>query len=127
PAHRCRGLRSAARLSRMSDEFLDIFRTEAAERLETIAGLLMRAEQDDSDASAVHALMREAHTLKGAAGMVGLPGVAADAHALEDAVGPVRESGGPLPATLVPGLLELVDRMRQGALGAPLPEQPAAG
>jgi two-component system chemotaxis sensor kinase CheA len=110
----------------MSDDFLDIFRTEATERLETIAGLLMRAEQGDSDSSAVHALMREAHTLKGAAGMVGLPGVADDAHALEDAVGPVRESGGPLPATLVPSLLELVDRMRLGAFGAPSPEQPPA-
>ena len=110
----------------MSDDFLDIFRTEATERLETIAGLLMRAEQGDSDSSAVHALMREAHTIKGAAGMVGLPGVADDAHAFEDAVGPVRESGGPLPATLVHSLLELVDRMRLGALGAPSPEQPPA-
>jgi two-component system chemotaxis sensor kinase CheA len=110
----------------MSDDFLDIFRTEATERLETIADLLMRAELGDSDSSAVHALMREAHTLKGAAGMVGLSDVADDAHALEDAVGPVRESGGPLPATLVPSLLALVDRMRLGALGAPSPEQPAA-
>jgi two-component system, chemotaxis family, sensor kinase CheA len=110
----------------MSDDFIEIFRAEAAERLDTIAGLLMLAEQGHSDAGSVHALMREAHTLKGAAGMVGLADVAAHAHAFEDALGPVRASGDPVPVNLVPSLLELVDRMRLGALDVRAPESAVA-
>src|SRR5205807_1969535 len=113
PARRRHRLRSAARLSRMSDDFLDIFRTEATERLETIAGLLMRAEQGDSDASAVHALMREAHTLNGAAGMVGLPGVADDAHELKDAALRMRMQ----PLSSIAGPLRRAVRETATALG----------
>lgn len=109
----------------MSDDFLEIFKAEATERLETIADLLLRAERGgDSDTASVHALMREAHTLKGAAGMVGMDEVAAIAHEFENVLAPVREQGGPVPPELVPTLLAAADRMREGILG-PVRRQPS--
>jgi two-component system, chemotaxis family, sensor kinase CheA len=103
-------------------EFRELFKTEAAERLDTMAALLMDAERGTSDADAVHALLREAHTLKGAAGMVGLADVGALAHDLEDLLVPVRDAGAALPEALVETLLAGVDELRMRALG---PRRPA--
>jgi two-component system chemotaxis sensor kinase CheA len=104
-------------------EFRELFKTEAAERLDTMAALLMDAERGVCGADAVHALLREAHTLKGAAGMVGLADVSVLAHDLEDLLVPVRDAGAALPASLVETLLAGVDELRTRALG---PRRPAA-
>ncbi len=98
-------------------EFRELFETEAAERLDTMAELLLDAEQGSSDAAVVPALLREAHTLKGAAGMVGLAEVSELAHELEDMLIPIRDAGTGLPADLVEPLLAGVDELRRLSSG----------
>ena len=98
-------------------EFHELFKTEAAERLDTMAGLLLDVEQGSGDVDTVPALLREAHTLKGAAGMVGLAEVSELAHELETMLVPVRDAGAPLPAELVEPLLAGVDELRRLAHG----------
>jgi two-component system, chemotaxis family, sensor kinase CheA len=80
------------------DEFLDIFREEAAERLDTIDGLLVGLEASDGDPDAVDALFREFHTIKGAAGVVGFDDLHRLAHAAEDLLATARRTGAPLSA-----------------------------
>ncbi len=98
-------------------EFRELFETEAAERLETMTELLLDAERGSNDAGAVSALLREAHTLKGAAGMVGLAEVSEVAHELEGLLIPVRDAGACLPAELVEPLLAGVDELRRLSSG----------
>jgi len=100
-------------------EFRELFRTEAAERLDTMTQLLIDAERGAGDPDAVHALLREAHTLKGAAGMVGLDDVSVLAHELEDVLVPMRDAGSAVPAGIVDELLARVDELRAQALGRP--------
>ncbi len=57
----------------------------------------------------VAGLLRLAHTLKGAARVVRQPTVADHAHAIEEALAPVRESGGPVERDLTDRLLSLTD------------------
>ena len=98
-------------------EFRELFETEAAERLDTMAELLLDAEQGSTDTGLVSALLREAHTLKGAAGMVGLAEVSELAHELEDMLIPIRDAGAMLPADLVEPLLAGVDELRRLSSG----------
>jgi two-component system chemotaxis sensor kinase CheA len=107
-------------------EFRDLFRAEAVERLDTMTDLLIAAEHGDRDPEAVNALLREAHTLKGAAGMVGLDEVSVLAHELEDTLVPVRDAGAALRDDLVESLLAAVDGLRACALGTAHPDKAAS-
>ena len=53
-------------------EFLEIFRDEARERLDRMVNTLLALEAGRADAGAVDSLFRDIHTIKGAAGMIGL-------------------------------------------------------
>lgn len=69
------------------------FRIEARE----LAEALMRgalALPGGVDADAVRTMLRQAHTLKGAARVVSLPAIADGAHAIEDMLAPLRAAGG---------------------------------
>ena len=63
-------------------EMIDDFVQEANERLELVADHAMAAEEGDQEAW--DALRREIHTLKGAAGFVGLDSFSELCHELED-------------------------------------------
>lgn len=99
----------------MSDpdaEFLAIFRDEATDRLDRIVETLLALEASTAGADAVDSLFRDTHTIKGAAGMVGLDEVRALAHAMEDVLAEAR-SDGELPAALIEPLLRCSDALRQ--------------
>ena len=64
-------------MSEPDSEFLEIFRDEARERLDRIVDTLLALESGRADADAVDSLFRDTHTIKGAAGMVGLDDVGA--------------------------------------------------
>src|SRR3989338_4080493 len=53
-------------------EFLVIFKDEANERLDHIVDTLLAFETGRAAADAIDGLFRDAHTIKGAAGMLGL-------------------------------------------------------
>ena len=56
-------------------DFLEIFRDEANERLDSMVDTLLALE-GGSGPDAIDALFRDAHTIKGGAGMLGLDDVA---------------------------------------------------
>ena len=58
------------------------------------AAISSRLERGDAGAEPVARLLRQAHTLKGAARVVRLPRIAEIAHAMEDALAPHRGSPG---------------------------------
>jgi two-component system chemotaxis sensor kinase CheA len=90
-----------------SGEFLEIFRDEARERLDRIGETLLALEDGSAAADAVDSLFRDVHTIKGAAGMVGLDDIGALAHVMEDLLAEARERG-----TLTP---ELIDPLLRGS------------
>ena len=70
--------------SNMSPELAEIFSEEAEEHMRTIYDGMDRMRADNSDISALGDVRRAAHTLKGAAGAVGMEAVTRLSHRMED-------------------------------------------
>lgn len=70
-----------------TSRFREKFVREAKERLERMNGFLLRLEKSPDDTWVGEGLLREAHTLKGAARMMGLSRVSELAHQFEEALG----------------------------------------
>jgi two-component system, chemotaxis family, sensor histidine kinase and response regulator WspE len=73
----------------MSDDYADfsmaeLFRLEAEGQLAALTAGLLALEADASDATQLEAMMRAAHSLKGAARIVGLDAAVRVAHVMED-------------------------------------------
>ena len=101
-------------------EFLVIFRDEANERLDHIVDTLLAVEAGRAAVDAIDGLFRDAHTIKGAAGMLGLDEVRALAHSMEDVLASARESGS-FPTELVEPLLRAADALRSHVAGSGAP------
>jgi two-component system sensor histidine kinase and response regulator WspE len=67
-----------------SFSLLDLFRAEAEQHLATLETVLVALESDPTDAKRLEELMRAAHSIKGAARIVGLDVAVRVAHAMED-------------------------------------------
>lgn len=65
---------------------LELFRTEASDQLEKLSTGLVELETDAGDLSQIEILMRAAHSMKGAARIVGLTAAVDVAHVMEDAL-----------------------------------------
>jgi len=104
-------------------EFIEIFRDEARERLDRVVEILLALEAGRAPADALDSLFRDIHTIKGAAGMVGLDDVRELAHSLEDVLAAAR---GPsrFPLRLIGLLLRAVDALRRHVEGAGEPVAP---
>ena len=97
-------------------EFLDIFRDEARVRLDRIVETLLALEGGSAADDAVDSLFRDIHTIKGAAGMVGLDEIGALAHVMEDLLANARRQGA-LAGTLIDPLLRATDALRRHVEG----------
>lgn len=95
----------------MDDGLLGIFREESLERVERMASTLLGAEPEGGDAEAIAELFRDAHSIKGSAGMFGLDQIGALAGAMEDVLARSRESGVLSPRE-IPALLGGADAIR---------------
>jgi two-component system chemotaxis sensor kinase CheA len=123
-------------MSQPEAEFFGIFRDEANERLESMSATLLAIEEGRGPANAIDGLFRDAHTIKGGAGMLGLDEIAAIAHAVEDVLADARDAG-QLAAMRVEPLLRAGDALRNlvngekpanvAAIIADLALQPVAG
>jgi two-component system, chemotaxis family, sensor kinase CheA len=106
------------------------FRIEARELLEQLGKGVLALERDGVTPELVARLLRAAHTLKGAARVVRQAAIADRAHALEDALVPLR--GAPAPAEperreLAGRLLAQLDAITTGVAALDLaPEAPPA-
>src|ERR1039457_875250 len=74
-------------------ELTEIFREEATTRLDQMDSALLAMEAGHADAETIDALFRNAHTIKGSAGMLGFEDVRSLGHAVEDILASVREEG----------------------------------
>ena len=94
----------------MPDENLyQYFKIEAREIVSDLSRDILGLERGDAGAEAVARLLRQAHTLKGAARVVRLPRIAEIAHAMEDALAPHRGSPDAVSREQIGRLLEQVD------------------
>src|SRR5439155_2149676 len=108
PRHREPG---SAPVSTEHDDFLPIFLDEAFGRIDTMLDLL--AAEEAGTAETVTVLLREAHTLKGAAGIVGLGEVQQIAHAMEEVLAAARETGAGLDPASTAVVKRQVDALRR--------------
>jgi two-component system sensor histidine kinase and response regulator WspE len=95
-----------------SYSMLDLFRMEAQAQARMLTDGLLRSERAP-DAAALEAMMRAAHSTKGAAAIVGMEPMVRLAHAMEDVFIAAQQGRLALGASGVDVLLGAVDLMRQ--------------
>ena len=88
---------------------LDLFHQEAENQTAILTQELLALERDPSDAARLEELMRAAHSLKGAARIVGLDTAVQVAHALEDCFVAAQKGAAVLHAGAIDVLLRSVD------------------
>src|SRR5260370_33843119 len=126
-------------MGELEDEFRPLFVEEAKGHLERIASGLLALESAPDDQAAIDGIFREAHTMKGAAGMVGMMRVSRLAHRLEDLLVELRDGTRRSSPELTDAMLLVLDGMGrliasrssgdqdatdEAALGRPLPSSP---
>ena len=97
-------------------EFLELFRDEANERLDSMVDTLLGLESGRPAPDALDSLFRDAHTIKGGAGMLGLDDARTLAHAIEDVLDTARAAG-EFPLQLTDPLLRAADALRRHVAG----------
>ena len=98
------------------DEIVELFRDEAAERLDSIVEGLLALERGTEVAEVIDRIFRDAHSLKGGAGMIGLDEAYHLAHTMEEAFGQIRARG-EVAAVLIDPLLRATDALRSAVAG----------
>ncbi|MCR4303600.1 MAG: hybrid sensor histidine kinase/response regulator [Gallionella sp.] len=94
-----------------SFSMLDLFRTEVSEQGKVLTDGLLALENNPSAADRLEALMRAAHSIKGAARLVGVEPVVRLAHVAEDVFVAAQNSEITLNSNHVDVLLNAVDRI----------------
>ncbi|MBI4584437.1 MAG: response regulator [Planctomycetes bacterium] len=90
------------------------FRVEAHELLEKLTQGILDLEKGAGKDELVGRLLRQAHTLKGAARVVKQPKISELAHSLEGALAPYREGGAVIPKDRVNEMLSMLDAISAG-------------
>ena len=103
-------------MSEPDADLADLFRDEATERLDEMDAALLAVESGDAGPEVIDALFRNAHTIKGGAGMLGLDDISTLAHAVEDVFSIVRDSG-VFPPELAAPLLRATGELRARVTG----------
>ena len=92
---------------------LDIFRMELDGQIATLNENLLMLEHERTSAEILEALMRAAHSIKGAARMVGVNGIVKISHFMEDCFVTFQASDGELTRKDIDLLLEGVDLIQK--------------
>ncbi len=93
-------------------ELRELFRIESFEHLQRMSDGLMILEKDSCNSSILEDILREAHSLKGAARMVGVETVESLAHEFEDTVGSNQNKDLSLSSDAINSLYSLLDKIR---------------
>lgn len=117
-------------MSPSDEEIQELVRQEAGDCLQRMESNLLALESGSSGTGEVDAILRDAHSIKGSAAMIGWRKAADLANAVEDGMEQARERGG-LPAEFVDPLLRAVDALARALDGeteavAPLIEELAS-
>jgi chemotaxis protein histidine kinase CheA len=103
--------------SEIDAETLELAREEASDCLQRIERHLLALESGaGAPEDALDEMFRDAHSIKGTAGMVGWSTAASIAHGIEDRLSECRESGSFAPELSAP-LLRAVDSLREALAG----------
>src|SRR5437868_1946911 len=94
------------------EELRTLFKAESDEHLQRLEEGLLRLELTPEDSSILDTLFREAHSFKGAAGMLGVSGVEKIAHGFEDALGLARKQQSQLTSVTIGHMCRTLDSMR---------------
>lgn len=94
-------------------ELRSLFKIESEERLQHLDSGLLRLEKTPSDQALLEDLFREAHSLKGAARMLGLTEIQTLAHQLEDALGAAKKGEAALQAEAVASMNQTLEAIRR--------------
>ncbi|HXU92431.1 MAG TPA: hybrid sensor histidine kinase/response regulator [Gallionella sp.] len=94
-------------------ELRSLFKIESEERLLHLDTGLLRLEQTPSDLALLEDLFREAHSLKGAARMLGLTDIQTLSHQLEDALGAAKKGEALLQAEAVTSMNKMLEAIRR--------------
>ncbi len=101
--------------------FWEEFEAEVKENLRQLEEGLLNLEEENDVTARVHDLMRLAHTIKGAARLMGQESIAAPAAELEHALRQLREGEAEVTSDYISHLLRLVDALYNN-LDTPTPE-----
>lgn len=93
----------------MVSKYIDIFIREADEHVTSLQKGLLVLEKESGNTALVHELLRNAHTLKGSARMVGLEGISAVAHRMEDMLQAIEEGRKSVDGDVIDLLLQGTD------------------
>jgi two-component system chemotaxis sensor kinase CheA len=99
-------------------ELRDLFRAESEEHLQTLENGLLHLEAEPGDSNVLEGLFRSAHSLKGAARMLGLAGLESLAHHFEDELGKARHGRQTMTSESADRLYQGLDAMRMLAIDA---------
>jgi two-component system, chemotaxis family, sensor kinase CheA len=106
---------------------MQMFREESEERLDRVVDTLLATERGEASDDSIHVVLRDVHSIKGAAGMLGITAAASVAHAMEDVLTDARQRGR-LPHEAVDPLLHASDALRRAAQGESIdPDQALEG
>ena len=94
-------------------ELRALFKAESEEHLQMLEDGLLRLEADPQDISMLEELFRSAHSLKGAAGMLGVDSVETLAHHFEDVLGATRRGHLTMSSATADRLYHGLDAMRR--------------
>lgn len=121
-------LQGKARRNVANDRFLSLFYEEARELLQALESGLMDLEARQGDRAHLDRTFRAAHTLKGAAGMVGLATIAEFTHGVEAVLDRIRDGrlgvGPGVISTLLAGKDHMVRAIEAGEEGRPIAVPP---
>ncbi len=109
-------------------ELAGLFRDEAEEHLRMLERGLLHLESQPDDAAVLEEVLREAHSMKGAARMLGLADIEVLSHGMEDRLRSASKGSAPLDTSSVGPLLRSVDTLRALVAEslAQAPEAPAS-
>lgn len=88
------------------EELREIFKIESSEHIQQLEKGFLSLERDPQNVAILEEVFREAHSLKGASRIIGLPGVEAVSHRLEDIFGAARKG----TLHLTPEIIDLLCR-----------------
>jgi HPt (histidine-containing phosphotransfer) domain-containing protein len=101
----------------IDDELREVFAEEAESLLTSMGDHLDKLAVDPKDKEALWEIRRNAHTLKGSAGIVGLAAASEMAHRIEDLLDSLAESDAAPPPQIIPALLTATECLRAMAAG----------
>ncbi len=95
------------------EELRDVFKTASEEHLQNLDDGILYLEKNPQDYKKIEELLREAHSLKGDAGMLGVKDIATLAHQIENLLSGINQGKVTLSAEVIDRLFQTLDALRK--------------